>query len=243
MKLELTQKDIFLLKLALSVLIVFLSFRFLIMPGVAQYQEKILEAETLAETREEMKAAMESVPFLEQSIETRRQQLAEASAPYYMHMENSQVDEILTGLALKLGLFPVSLAIQNAQPGIPEPYLYAKSTTSEAAFDDAGAGSETASGDNDAGSEAESAAALGESAPQESPAYLLIGTGSFILRGSQEQMFSFIDELEQNYPGIHIRSMQINQRAFLDSAWEVIEELEAAFELDIYMYKTSPLWR
>lgn len=232
MKLELTQKDIFLLKLALSVLIVFLSFRFLIMPGVAQYQEKILEAETLEETREEMKAAMESVPFLEQSIETRRQQLAEASAPYYMHMENSQVDEILTGLALKLGLFPVSLAIQNPQPGIPEPYLYAKSTTSEAAFDDAGAGSET-----------ESAAALGESAPQESPAYLLTGTGSFILRGSQEQMFSFIDELEQNYPGIHIRSMQINQRAFLDSAWEVIEELEAAFELDIYMYKTSPLWR
>ena len=214
MKLELTKRDIFLLKLASSILIIFLTFRFLIMPGISGYQEKMLEAETLSETREEMEAAIESVPLLTQTIETRRQQLAEASAPYYARMENLQVDEILTGLAVKLGLFPVSLSIQNPKPGLPEPYLYAKSQ-------DAVPGQEIS----------DTAAASG--AVPETASYVLTGTGNITLRGTQEQMFLFVDELKQNYPAIRIRSMQMNQRVFLDSAWDVVEELETAFELYI----------
>ena len=178
----------------------------------------MLEAETLSETREEMEAAIESVPLLTQTIETRRQQLAEASAPYYARMENLQVDEILTGLAVKLGLFPVSLSIQNPKPGLPEPYLYAKSQ-------DAVPGQEIS----------DTAAASG--AVPETASYVLTGTGNITLRGTQEQMFLFVDELKQNYPAIRIRSMQMNQRVFLDSAWDVVEELETAFELDIYMYE------
>lgn len=218
MKLELTKRDIFLLKLASSILIIFLTFRFLIMPGISGYQEKMLEAETLSETREEMEAAIESVPLLTQTIETRRQQLAEASAPYYARMENLQVDEILTGLAVKLGLFPVSLSIQNPKPGLPEPYLYAKSQ------------------DAVPGQEISGTAAAGGAVP-ETASYVLTGTGNITLRGTQEQMFLFVDELKQNYPAIRIRSMQMNQRVFLDSAWDVVEELETAFELDIYMYE------
>ena len=44
---RLTDKDILLLKLAVSILTVFLMVRFLIMPGIGRYQEYILEGKEL----------------------------------------------------------------------------------------------------------------------------------------------------------------------------------------------------
>lgn len=124
MRPELTQRDIFLLKLAFSVLIVFMTVRFLIMPQVSGIQEGRIQKEELLQTKEEMEAAMASIPSLEQSIETRKEELAKASEDYYDVMENRQVDEILTGLAVRMNLFPVSLSIEEAEPEIPAPYVY-----------------------------------------------------------------------------------------------------------------------
>lgn len=124
MKLELTEKDIFLLKLAVSVLIVFMAVRFLIMPQIEGIQEGKLKKDELLLVKEEMVTAIDSIPSIKQSIEARKEELAAASANYYDAMENRQVDEILTGLALEMGLFPVSLSIDQAQPGIPAPYVY-----------------------------------------------------------------------------------------------------------------------
>ena len=66
-----------------------------------------------------MEEAIESIPVLEQSIESSKKDLAEVSAPYYESMENRQIDELLTGLALKHGLFPVSLSIDGAEAALP----------------------------------------------------------------------------------------------------------------------------
>lgn len=238
MKLELTKKDIFLLKAAVSILLAFLAFRFLIMPGITGYQEKALEAEELAETRAEMEAAIDNIPGLEQDLEKYRRQLEEASAPYYAPMENSRIDELLTGLALKLGLFPVSLSIQNPEPGIPAPYLYVKSGQPEETSDAESVKNTESTEDVESTENAENTAPgeTGGTGINNEPC-ILIGTVSFTMRGTQEQMFSFVDQLEQNYPAVHIRSMQMNQRVFLDSGWEAVEELEAAFELEIYMYE------
>lgn len=131
MKLELTQSDILLLKISLSALILFLFVRLLIMPGIGRYQENVLQAEMLEDTVVEMSALMDSIPQLERSIETRRAALEEASASYYEAMENRQIDELLTGLALKHGLFPVSLSIEGAVPAIPEAYLYGVTAESD----------------------------------------------------------------------------------------------------------------
>lgn len=250
MKLELTKKDIFLLKAAVSILLAFLAFRFLIMPGITGYQEKALEAEELTETRAEMEAAIDNIPGLEQDLEKYRRQLEEASAPYYAPMENSRIDELLTGLALKLGLFPVSLSIQNPEPGIPAPYLYVKSGQPEETSDaesaententesteDVESTESTESTENAENAENTAPGETGGTGINNEPC-ILIGTVSFTMRGTQEQMFSFVDQLEQNYPAVHIRSMQMNPRVFLDSGWEAVEELEAAFELEIYMYE------
>ena len=122
MRLELTENDILLLKLAGSVLIAFLVIRFLLMPGIEYYQENIIQRDELTETAEGMQAAIDGIPVLE---------LEEVSSVYYERMENHQVDELLTGLALKHGLFPVSLSIEGAVPKIPAAYLYGVTAGSE----------------------------------------------------------------------------------------------------------------
>ena len=124
MRLELTENDILLLKLAGSVLIAFLVIRFLLMPGIEHYQENIIQRDELTETAEGMQAAIDGIPVLEQEIKNSRAKLEEVSSVYYERMENHQVDELLTGLALKHGLFPVSLSIEGAVPKIPAAYLY-----------------------------------------------------------------------------------------------------------------------
>ena len=123
MRLELTENDILLLKLAGSVLIAFLVIRFLLMPGIEHYQENIIQRDELTETAEGMQAAIDGIPVLEQKIGNSRAELEEVSSVYYERMENHQVDELLTGLALKHGLFPVSLSIEGAVPKIPAAYL------------------------------------------------------------------------------------------------------------------------
>ena len=131
MRLELTENDILLLKLAGSVLIAFLVIRFLLMPGIEHYQENIIQRDELTETAEGMQAAIDGTPVLEQELKNSRAKLEEVSSVYYERMENHQVDELLTGLALKHGLFPVSLSIEGAVPKIPAAYLYGVTAGSE----------------------------------------------------------------------------------------------------------------
>ncbi len=136
MRLEITENDILLLKLASSALIIFLVVRFLLMPRIAQLQEYDIQNDTLAETIAEMQASIDSIPGLEQRIESGKKELAEISATYYERMENHQVDELLTGIALKHGLFPVSLAIEETAPMIPEAYLYGVTAAGQGAVSD-----------------------------------------------------------------------------------------------------------
>ena len=92
MKLELTEKDVFLLKLAVSVLILFLAVRFLVMPQLSRRQELGIRLEELAETRQEMEDSIASVPSLKSSATARLEELLAVSKPYYDAMENRQVD-------------------------------------------------------------------------------------------------------------------------------------------------------
>ena len=131
MKLELTQKDLFLLKLSLSVLIIFFTIRFAVMPGISRYQENILKRQELREIMAEMQDAIDKTPEKTKLAEEKLEELRQASKDYYEIMENREMDGIITGLALKHGLFPVSLTLEQAAPGIADPYRYAPGQTNE----------------------------------------------------------------------------------------------------------------
>ncbi len=111
---KLTDKDILLVKLAVSILIVFFMVRFLIMPGIGRYQENRIEGKELEDRVEEIQTAVDSIPVLEQTIAEQRKELDKVSEVYYGRLENRQIDELLTGIAINAGLFPVSLSIGEA---------------------------------------------------------------------------------------------------------------------------------
>lgn len=136
MKLELTKRDVFLLKLSLSVLILFFMVRFAVMPGINRFQENMMKRQELRETMAEMQGAIDKTPEMKKLAEEKLQELRQVSKDYYESMENREMDGIITGLALKHGLFPVSLILGQAAPGIADPYRYAGEQEKEDAVSD-----------------------------------------------------------------------------------------------------------
>ena len=133
MKLELELKpgDIVLLKVLACVLIIFFTFRFLILPGVGKHQDLDLEKTQVEEQQMEMQQMIDSRPFIEEKIIKQQSELKELSKGYYDLMENQQVDELVTGIILKHNLFPVNLSISETTPGIPMSYILASAKASE----------------------------------------------------------------------------------------------------------------
>lgn len=208
MKMELTESDIFLLKLACSGLIAFFVIRFLLMPGIDRFQENTIQNEALEETVSEMEAAIEGIPMLEKSIEERMESLAEISEPFYERMENRQVDELLTGLALKHGLFPVSLSIDGAKAAIPEPYLYGQVT---------------------------------ENTEMVTENYIQTAVGHMVLQGEEGKFFTFLDDVEENYPALKLRFLRRDEKIYFDEDFNMLEQPDMSCDLAIYMYDKSAL--
>lgn len=204
MKLELTENDIILLKLAASILVAFLVIRFLLIPEIGRFQDNCMQRDELLETADEMQAAIDQIPALEEEIADRQKELEEVSAVYYEPMENHQVDELLTGLALKHGLFPVSLAIEEAVPKIPEPYLYGVTADQTAAASDH---------------------------------YMQAAAGDMVLRGTEAQFFSFLDDVENNYPALFLGGLQMEEQTYFDADWNVIDQPDMSCVLEVYMHE------
>lgn len=250
---KLTDKDILLVKLAVSILIVFFMVRFLIMPGIGRYQESRIEGNELEEKVEEMQTAVDSIPVLEQTIAERRKDLGEVSEAYYGRLENRQIDELLTGIAINAGLFPVSLSIGETQPVISAPYIYGTllEDTEENVKEASSQAVEGAEQDleremdisEDTDSEAEDEAGedvaeiVDEGAVVASGGYTLTALCNMTLQGNVDQVYQFIEKIEKNYPALQVRSMHMSGRTYLDGNWDVIEQPEVSFELAVYMHE------
>lgn len=247
MKLELTEKDILLLKLVISILIAFMMIRFFVMPGLALYQEHSIQSEELENQVIEMQAAIDAIPDLEKSVEEGRQELEKRSEPYYARMENRQVDELLTGMAVQHGLFPISMFIEDAKPEIPMTYLFSQQEvpgadeTEEDTEEPSGGLAERSKELEDADARLEEADAQEDTEsgePQEyttSGRYVLASVCTMTLRGEGANMFAFVDALQQN-PAIQIRAMHRNERTYMDTDWNVVDMPEVSFTLAVYMY-------
>ncbi len=181
---------------------------------------------------------------------------------FYGQMESRQVDELLTGLALQAGLFPVSLSIDEPRREIPAVYPWhsgireapadgterASGTDAAPGTDDTGTGEDTGEGADGTGEDTGEGADgtgenTGEGAGTDSAMppviYMQMTGATLVLRGSEEAIFAFIDSVADHYPAIRIRSMDRDRRVFLGPELEVLEETDVRFELDICMYGWS----
>ena len=124
MKLEMELKpgDIVLLKVLACILIIFFTFRFLIFPGLETNQDLQDEKQQVEQTKQEMQDTINQQKTIEKKIIKQKAELSDASQGFYDLLENQQVDELLTGIALKHGLKPVYLKIEGTEAGVPAAY-------------------------------------------------------------------------------------------------------------------------
>lgn len=118
MNLTLTERDKKLLGLTACLAILAVFGVHLIRPALAEHEALGSEYEAALQKQQEYQAQIDARAALDDSIAQNEAALKTAGEPYYPDgLETSQMDDIITGIALKNGLFPQSLTLTEAVPG------------------------------------------------------------------------------------------------------------------------------
>ena len=124
MNLTLTERDKKLLGLTACLAILAVFGVHLIRPALAEHEALGSEYEAALRKQQEYQAQIDARAALDDSIAQNEAALKTAGEPYYPDgLETRQMDDIITGLALKNGLFPQSLTLTEAVPGAVRAYL------------------------------------------------------------------------------------------------------------------------
>ena len=226
MKLELDLKpgDVRLLKLLACVLIIVVALNFIILPGMERHTDLVDQKMEDELKKEEMEDAIAAVPSVKEKMETQKQQLQDLSKDYYALMENREVDTLVTGLVLDHGMFPVSLSIGETTPGIPAPYgnvqeqAVSEDTADDTSLDDTEE-EDTASDSTATASEVQ---------------YMNITEATVVLRGTETQLRTFLNDIAKNEPAVQVRSMSITEDTYLDADLQQVQQLNISCVLAIY---------
>ena len=118
MNLTLTERDKKLLGLTACLAILAVFGVHLIRPALAEHEALGSEYEAALQKQQEYQAQIDARAALDDSIAQNEAALKTAGEPYYPDgLETRQMDDIITGIALKNGLFPQSLTLTEAVPG------------------------------------------------------------------------------------------------------------------------------
>lgn len=234
MKLEMELKpgDIVLLKVLACVLILFFTARFLIFPGIEKHQDLVQELDDVTIQQEEMRYTIDSASTIQAKIETQQTQLKEATKGFYDLMENQQVDELVSGLILKQDLFPVYLNISEAVPGVPATYQLAAQNT---VADDSATKSADEELNGDSSSDSENASTDGSSSDSAAMIqYVNTTMVNVTIQGSESQVRALFDDIAKNYPGIQVRSFDMQEQTYVNSQSEAVGQVNCSCVLAVY---------
>lgn len=130
MNLTLTERDKRLLGLTACLAILAVFGVHLIRPALAEHEALGSEYEAALQKQQEYQAQIDARAALDDSIAQNEAALKAAGEPYYPDgLETRQMDDIITGIALKNGLFPQSLTLTEAVPGAVRAYLAVQEQT------------------------------------------------------------------------------------------------------------------
>ena len=209
---ELKPGDVVLLKVLACVLILFFMARFLIFPGMEKHQDLVAKKDDLTIEKQEMQYTISSKASTEKKIVTQKENLKKAQEGFYDLMENREVDSLITGLALKHDLFPVYLNIEDPVAGVPASYQL-----SEASDD---------SSENTSAEESQSTLPYVQS----------VNTTmvTITLQGQEAQIRELLDDIAKNYPGIQVRSFDMQFGTYVDSSLQKTEQMNCNCVLAVY---------
>ena len=241
---ELKPGDIVLLKVLACVLILFFMGRFLIFPGLEKHQDLVSAKEDAESTRQEMQFTIDKESTYEEMITAQQENLKKASEGYYDLMANREVDELVTGLVLQHDLFPVSLNIADPVPGVPEAYQSmetAQSTdssenesTQEKNEKTKDAADAELDGTSDSDSTDSSDGAGDSGSDTTYLQYVNTTTVTLALQGSEERIRELLDDIAKNYPGIQVRSFDMQENTYVDSNLQAVGQMNCNCVLAVY---------
>ena len=228
MNLTVTERDKKLLGLTACLAILAVFGVHLIRPALAEHEALGSEYEAALQKQQEYQAQIDARAALDDSIAQNEAALKTAGEPYYPDgLETRQMDDIITGLALKNGLFPQSLTLTEAVPGAVRAYLAVQEQADGSAApaegaDQTGEAPDAPQTDGSA-SPAEGADQTGEAAdaPQTGGG-VYIGTATLSAQGDVSQWLHFLDEVERSCKGLRVTNFSISDYDYVENNTQAV---------------------
>ena len=241
MNLTLTERDKKLLGLTACLAILAIFGVHLIRPALAEQEALKSEYEAALRKQQEYQAQIDARAALEDSIAQNEAALKTAGEPYYPGgLETRQMDDIITGLALKNGLFPQSLTLTEAVPGAVSAYLAVQEQADGSASPAEGADQTGEAPDapqtGGSAAPAEGADQTGEAsdAPQTGGG-VYIGTATLSAQGDVSQWLHFLDEVERSCKGLRVTNFSISDYDYVENNTQAVSTSLITGTLEIYL--------
>lgn len=220
MNLTVTERDKKLLGLTACLAILAVFGVHLIRPALAEQEALGGEYEAARQEQQEYQAQIDARAALDDSIAQNEAALKTAGEPYYPGgLETRQMDDIITGLALKNGLFPQSLTLTEAVPGAVRAYL----AVQEQAEDGSAAPAEGADQTGEAAD-----------APQTGGG-VYIGTATLSAQGDVSCWLRFLDEVERSCKGLRVTNFSISDYDYVENNTQAVSTSLITGTLEIYL--------
>lgn len=241
MNLTLTERDKKLLGLTACLAILAVFGVHLIRPALAEHEALGSEYEAALRKQQEYQAQIDARAALDDSIAQNEAALKTAGEPYYpAGLETRQMDDIITGLALKNGLFPQSLTLTEAVPGAVRAYLAVQEQADGSAAPAEGADQ---TGETPDAPQADGSAAPAENADQTGEAPnapqtdggVYIGTATLSAQGDVSQWLHFLDEVERSCKGLRVTNFSISDYDYVENNTQAVSTSLITGTLEIYL--------
>ena len=219
MNLTLTERDKKLLGLTACLAVLAVFGVHLIRPALAEQEALKSEYEAARQEQQEYQAQLDARAALDDSIAQNEAALRTAGEPYYPDgLETRQMDDIITGLALKNGLFPQSLTLTEAVPGAVRAYLAVQEQADGSA------------------SPAEAAEQTGDTpdAPQTGGG-VYIGAATLSAQGDVSCWLRFLDEVERSCKGLRVTNFSISDYDYVENNTQAVSTSLITGTLEIYL--------
>lgn len=241
MNLTLTERDKKLLGLTACLAILAVFGVHLIRPALAEHEALGSEYEAALQKQQEYQAQIDARAALDDSIAQNEAALKTAGKPYYPDgLETRQMDDIITGIALKNGLFPQSLTLTEAVPGAVRAYLAVQEQADGSAAPAEGADqigeAPNAPQTDGSAAPAEGADQTGEApdAPQTGGG-VYIGTATLSAQGDVSQWLHFLDEVERSCKGLRVTNFSISDYDYVENNTQAVSTSLITGTLEIYL--------
>ena len=241
MNLTLTERDKKLLGLTACLAILAVFGVHLIRPALAEHEALGGEYEAALQKQQEYQAQIDARAALDDSIAQNEAALKTAGEPYYpAGLETRQMDDIITGLALKNGLFPQSLTLTEAVPGAVRAYLAVQEQADGSAAPAEGA-DQTGEAPNAPQTDGSAAPAEGADQTGEAPdapqtdGGVYIGTATLSAQGDVSQWLHFLDEVERSCKGLRVTNFSISDYDYVENNTQAVSTSLITGTLEIYL--------